>query len=82
MSGWYLEERKAGEDFKAWLRRTAGQGLEKAAASAARVALKERIVPLCAISEDGLKDEDLYDIGSTQLFSASMAELGAGECMA
>ena len=82
LSGWYLEERKAGEDFKAWLRRTAGQGLEKAAASAARVALKERIVPLCAISEDGLKDEDLYDIGSTQLFSASMAELGAGECMA
>ncbi len=82
LAGWYLAERQGGENLAQWLRREAGAGLEKAAASAARAKLKERIAPITAYQEGELSEADLCDLGSDQLFSASMAELGSGECMA
>ena len=78
--GWYQAERQADESLALWLRRQVGAGQEKAVASAAKAAFKARIEPLCAIGTD-LTEKDLCDLGTTQLFSASMAELGAGECM-
>jgi sulfite reductase beta subunit-like hemoprotein len=82
IASWYSAERQGDETLAEWLRRQAGVGMDKAAASAAKNAFKERIVPLTAYAPGELKEEDLFDIGSTQLFSASMAELGVGECMA
>lgn len=81
LATWYLAERQEGEDLTVWLRRQAGSGLDKAAAAAARNDLKARIAPLCAYQEATLEEQDLCDLGSTQLFSESMQELGAGECM-
>ena len=78
----YVAERNPGEAMAAFYRRAVGVGQDKAVASAAKAKLKERIAPLCAYAEGELKESDLYDIGSNQLFSASMEELGVGECMA
>lgn len=80
LSGWYLAERQGDETLARWLRRTVGTGLEKDAAKAAKEALKARIEPICAIKPDQLGEADLRDLGSDKLFS--LAELGAGECMA
>jgi hypothetical protein len=66
----------------AFFRRAVGEGLDKAGASAAKAALKAKIAPLCSYAEGELTEKDLYDLGTDQLFSASMEELGAGECMA
>jgi hypothetical protein len=49
---------------------------------AAKAALKAKIAPLCSYAEGELKESDLYDLGTDKLFSASMEELGVGECMA
>jgi sulfite reductase beta subunit-like hemoprotein len=81
LGGWYLAERtNADQTFAAWLRTQVGAGLDKDAARKAREALKARIEPLCAIKPDQLQDSDLRDLGTDKLFS--LAELGAGECMA
>ncbi len=78
----YVAERNPGEAMAAFFRRTCGEGLDRAAVSAAKAALKGKIASLCTYADGELKESDLYDIGSTQLFSASMEELGVGECMA
>lgn len=80
LSGWYLAERKDGETLAAWLRRAVGAGQEKDVAKAAKEALKARIEPICAIKPEQVTETDLHDLGSDKLFS--LAELGAGECMA
>jgi sulfite reductase (ferredoxin) len=81
LASWYKAERTAPEQtFAQWLRVQAGAGLEKDAARKAREALKARIEPLCAIKPEQLTEADLHDIGVDKLFS--LAELGAGECMA
>lgn len=81
LGGWYLAERRAPEQtFAQWLRIQAGAGQEKDVARKAREALKARIEPLCAIRPDQVGEADLRDLGSDKLFS--LAELGAGECMA
>lgn len=82
LAGWYVEERTAGESFADWLRRQAGAGLERAAASAAKARLKDRLGALCGYQAGELVERDLCDLGSDRLFDAQMAELGAGECMA
>ena len=66
----------------AFFRRACGEGLDKAGISAAKAALKAKIAPLCSYAEGELKESDLYDLGTDKLFSASMEELGVGECMA
>jgi sulfite reductase (ferredoxin) len=78
----YVSERKPNEAMAAFFRRAVGEGLDKAGASAAKAALKAKIAPLCSYAEGELTEKDLYDLGTDQLFSASMEELGAGECMA
>lgn len=81
LGGWYLAERSApAQTFAQWLRTQAGAGLDKDAARKAREALKARIEPLCAIKPEQVTESDLHDIGADKLFS--LAELGAGECMA
>lgn len=79
LAQWYQAERLGDETFAAWLRRQAGAGLDKPAATAAKAKLKERIIPICAISVDQLAESDLRDIGADKLFS--LDELGQGECM-
>jgi sulfite reductase beta subunit-like hemoprotein len=81
LGGWYLAERTSAEQtFAQWLRVQTGAGLEKDVSRKAREALKARIEPLCAIKPEQLAESDLHDLGSDKLFS--LAELGAGECMA
>ena len=78
----YVAERNPGEAMAAFFRRACGEGLDKAGISAAKAALKAKIAPLCSYAEGELKESDLYDLGTDKLFSASMEELGVGECMA
>ncbi len=77
---WYQAERTGTETLAQYLRRLVGAGQEKAAASAAKAALKARLDPLCALKPEELAEADLRDIGADKLFS--LDELGAGECMA
>jgi ferredoxin-nitrite reductase/sulfite reductase (ferredoxin) len=80
LAEWYQQERTATETFAQYLRRLAGMGQDKAAASAAKAALKERLTPLFAYKDGEFSEADLHDLGSDKLFS--LDELGAGECMA
>jgi sulfite reductase beta subunit-like hemoprotein len=81
LGGWFLDERSSPDQtFAQWLRVQAGAGLEKDVARKAREALKARIEPICAIKPEQVTEADLHDLGSDKLFS--LAELGAGECMA
>jgi len=82
LTDWYQAERQGTETLAQWARRIVGVGLDKAAATAAKNALKARIEPICAYKEGELSEKDLTDIGTDQLFSQAMTELGAGECMA
>ena len=79
ITGWYQNERTANETLPQYLRRLSGFGLEKAAASAAKAAFKERLAPITAYQPGELTEADLHDLGSDKLFS--LDELGAGECM-
>lgn len=79
LAEWYQKERNGTETFAQYLRRLAGDGLDKDAAKAAKNALKERLTPIFAYKDGELSEVDLHDIGSDKLFS--LDELGAGECM-
>jgi sulfite reductase beta subunit-like hemoprotein len=79
LAKWYQAERKGSETLAQYLRRLAGEGLDKEASKAAKAALKERLTPIFAYKDGELGEADLHDLGSDKLFS--LAELGAGECM-
>jgi sulfite reductase (ferredoxin) len=82
LAQWYQAEKQTGDTFVTYLRRIAGFGLDKAGASAAKNKLKERLTPIFAFGEGQITEQDLCDLGTNQLFSESMGELGVGECMA
>ena len=79
LAGWYQAERNATETFAAYLRRIAGDGLDKDGVRAAKAKLKERLSPIFSYKEGELAESDFHDLGSDKLFS--LDELGAGECM-
>jgi hypothetical protein len=82
LAQWYVAERTPGEAFADYLRRSAGVGLDKDAAAAAKAKLKERIASLCAYKDGELTAADLSDFDADQPFSQQLKELGTGECMA
>jgi sulfite reductase beta subunit-like hemoprotein len=79
LAAWYQAERTGTESFAQYLRRLAGEGLDKDGVKAAKAKLKERLTPIFAIAEGQISEQDLHDIGTDKLFS--LDELGAGECM-